>query len=133
MKNNIYLLCFLATIFFFKNCTKVSEIPDDTVVSDFVWKGLNAYYLYQDQIEDLSDRRFNSDQQLNNYLRTFTSPSNLFNNLLLSNDVKSRLIDDYTTLEEPSIRSEKGFQYKVIIMNLPNNDPKLPPVIITHF
>lgn len=138
MKNNIYLLCFLATIFFFKNCTKVSEIPDDTVVSDFVWKGLNAYYLYQDQIEDLSDRRFNSDQQLNNYLKTFTSPSNLFNSLILSSDVKSRLIDDYTTLEEPSIRSEKGFQYKVIIepgttdnvlcsvlYHLPNSDARI--------
>ena len=58
--------------------------------------------------------------------------------MILSNDVKSRLIDDYTTLEEPSIRSEKGFQYKVIIeprttdnvlcsvlYHLPNSDARI--------
>jgi len=138
MIKKFYLLYFLATIFFFENCSKAYEIPDDLVVQDFIWKGLNAYYLYQDQVEDLSDRRFNSDQQLNSYLKTFTSPSNLFNSLVLSSDIKSRLIEDYTSLEEPNIRSEKGFQYGVIVepgttdnllcyvlYNLPSSDAKV--------
>jgi len=48
------------------NCTKVDEIPGDVEINDFVWKAMNAYYLYQNQIPDLADRRFNSQPELNN-------------------------------------------------------------------
>ncbi len=48
------------------------------VVHDFVWKGLNAYYLHQDEIADLADRRFSSDQELNAYLTTFPDYNTFF-------------------------------------------------------
>ena len=68
------------------SCFKDYEVPKDIIVHDFVWKGLNAYYLYQDQIEDLSDRRFNSDKELNTFLRSFPDYNTLFSSLLLSTD-----------------------------------------------
>ncbi len=115
MKKNFYILYCVTTIFIFNNCEKAFEIPDDVIVKDFVWKGMNAYYLYQNQIEDLSDRRFSSDQELNSYLRTFSNPFDLFDNLLISDDNKSRLIEDYTILGEPELLMEKGFQFGAII------------------
>lgn len=102
-------------LIFFNNCTKSYEIPEDLVVHDFVWKGMNAYYLFQDEIEDLSDRRFNSDEELNSYLRAFSSPARLFDNLLKTGDNKSRLLNDYTILNDPLISTEKGFQFGAII------------------
>ena len=54
------------------SCSKENLVPQDIVLNDFVWKGLNAYYLHQEEIADLADVRFNSDNQLNAYLNTFT-------------------------------------------------------------
>ena len=65
-------------------------------VQDFVWKGLNAYYLYQEDIADLSDTRFSSDLQLESYLSGFGSPVDIFNSLKTLSDSRSLLIDDYT-------------------------------------
>ena len=68
---------------FFAQCSKEFELPENLVVKDFAWKGLNAYYLHQDDIADLSDRRFSSDRELNAYLSSFTDYNALFSNLLI--------------------------------------------------
>ena len=80
-----------------------------------MWKGLNAYYLYQDQVEDLSDRRFNSDQQLNGYLNSFPNYNTLFSSLLIGSDTKSNLVEDYNTLVDPSQRNAftHGLEFNV--------------------
>ncbi|MBU3012392.1 hypothetical protein KO506_13340 [Polaribacter vadi] len=109
----IYFSILMATIV---SCTKEYEIPQELVVHDFVWKGLNAYYLYQDQIEDLSDRRFSSDQELNTYLSSFTDYNSLFSSLLIPEDVKSTLVEDYNTITEPELRTSftNGLEFGII-------------------
>ena len=96
----LFGLFFLFLIF---SCSKQEEIPADVQVNDFIWKGLNAYYLHQDQIPDLSDRRFSSQIGLNSYLKGFTS-TDLFSSLLIPTDTKSTLIEDLTTLTTPQQR-----------------------------
>jgi C-terminal processing protease CtpA/Prc len=54
--------------------------------------------LHQEEIADLSDRRFSSDQELNTYLGSFTDYNSLFNSLLIPLDVKSNLSEDYNNL-----------------------------------
>ena len=117
MKNVFKIVTILLITSFFFNCTKDYEIPDNLIVHDFVWKGLNAYYLNQDQITDLSDRRFNSDQELNTYLNGFTDYNTLFSSLLLNSDTKSILIEDYTNLDEIPLRSSvtNGMEFGIIV------------------
>jgi C-terminal processing protease CtpA/Prc len=105
------------------SCTKEYEVPQDLVVSDFVWKGLNAYYLHQDLVPDLADTRFNSDAQLNSYLSSFPDYNTLFSTLLISSDEKSTLLEDYNTLTEPLPRTAftNGLEFGVIT-NPSNND-----------
>lgn len=112
-------------------CSKEYEIPQDLVVHDFVWKGLNAYYLHQDLIPDLADTRFNSDAQLTNYLSTFPDYNTLFSSLLISSDVKSTLLEDYNTISEPLARTAftNGLEFG-IISNPTNNDHVLG--FVTH-
>ncbi len=109
----IYFSILMVTIV---SCSKEYEIPQELVVHDFVWKGLNAYYLYQDQIEDLSDRRFSSDQELNTYLSSFTDYNSLFSSLLIPEDVKSTLVEDYNTITEPELRTAfiNGLEFGII-------------------
>ena len=104
---------FKIVIFFFLSiliisCSKKDDIPTDIQIQNFVWKGLNAYYLWQKEVNDLSDRRFSSDDELNNYLSDYDNPENLFNNLLHipneypkdPNKTYSWIVDDYIALEQ---------------------------------
>jgi carboxyl-terminal processing protease len=124
----IYLSIFITI---FASCSKEYEVPKDLVVHDFVWKGLNAYYLYQDKITDLADTRFNSDQQLNTYLSTFSDYNSLFSSLLISSDVKSSLIEDYNTLPVTELRTAfaNGLEFGIIAE--PNN-PENVLGYVTH-
>ncbi len=94
------LLLFFISVFCV-SCNKEYTLPAGLQTHDFVWKGLNAYYLHQDQVNDLSDRRFNSDIQLENFLNGFSAPEDLFNHLTIANDTKSRIVNDFTTIETP--------------------------------
>ncbi len=116
MKKLFKFVCFIVFLATFFSCSKEYEVPQDLVVHDFIWKGLNAYYLHQDQIADLSDRRFNSDQELNNFLKTFETTDDLFSSLLQLGDTKSKLVSDFSTLQNAnSLRSESGFQFGIIV------------------
>jgi carboxyl-terminal processing protease len=109
MKHFFNLFYLSVLIFTFSNCSKEYEIPQELAVYDFVWKGLNAYYLHQDAITDLADTRFNSDLQLNSYLNTFTDYNSLYASLLISSDAKSTLVEDYATIVSPELRT--GFMH----------------------
>ena len=132
----------------FVGCNKEYEVPQELVVHDFVWKGLNAYYLHQDKIEDLADTRFSSDQQLNTYLSTFTDYNSLFSSLLIATDVKSNLIEDNNTITTPALRTAftNGLEFGIIAQPnhadnvigyvthiLPNSDASVKNIIRGEF
>jgi hypothetical protein len=103
----------------FSFCTKEDEVPIDIEVHDFVWKAMNAYYLDQDLIPALSDTRFSSHPELNNYLRQYESPNELLASILFHNpdsDTKTHLINDYNLLEQPVNRTSvtHGVEYGII-------------------
>jgi len=87
------------------------EAPASLQVNDFVWKGLNQYYLWQADVPNLSDDRFNNNQEaLNSFLRGYSKPEDLFEDLLNKPSSKfpkgqaidrfSWIVDDYTVLEQ---------------------------------
>ncbi|MGB1042370.1 MAG: S41 family peptidase [Tenacibaculum sp.] len=98
------------------SCSSKEEVPANIEVQDFVWKGLNAYYLWQDQIPDLADRRFNNDQELYSYLSSFNDPNNLFNSLLVQTDTISKLIPNLATITTPVTRNRttNGMEFGII-------------------
>jgi len=73
-----------------------------TDIGDFVWKGMNSYYLYKDNVPDLADDRFATQGDLNNYINGFSSPKSLFENLVYdrpTTDKFSWIVSDYEALE----------------------------------
>lgn len=116
MKNLLKTTYLLLLSLFLMQCSKEYTLPQDLVVQDFIWKGLNAYYLHQNQIADLSDRRFNNDQELNAYLRAFPDNNTLFSSLLIGSDTKSILLEDYTNLDVivPRTAFTNGLEFGII-------------------
>lgn len=97
-------LLFLCVGFLF-SCTKDDEykVPREIEVQDFVWKGLNLYYLWKDDVPNLTDDRFDSQEQLNNFLKGYPNPTDLFNSLLYQKGTIDRfsvIYSDYTALEQ---------------------------------
>jgi carboxyl-terminal processing protease len=99
----VFLLLLLALIGF-QSC----EDMDDTIavsngleVENFIWKGLNLYYLWKADVPDLADDRFANQKELDSYLSTYNDPFVLFDSLRVqeSTDRFSILVDDYTVLE----------------------------------
>ncbi|CAL2101066.1 C-terminal processing protease CtpA/Prc, contains a PDZ domain [Tenacibaculum sp. 190130A14a] len=95
------LLLLISIVIF--SCSRDELSPENVQVQSFIWRGLNAYYLWQGEIPDLSDNKFISDQQLFNYLSDKGEPANFFNSLLYQKgtiDKWSWIVDDYVALEQ---------------------------------
>lgn len=87
-----------------------NEVPKEIEVQNFVWKGLNLYYLWQKDVPDLADNRFANQSDLNSFLSQYSDPKVLFQNLLNKPvsqyptpgeaiDRFSVIFSDYTQLE----------------------------------
>jgi len=78
-------------------------IPASTLeINDFVWKGMNVFYLYKSEVPNLADNRFATDEEYNNYLNDFGSPEQLFESLKHNPgtvDRFSRIYDNYFDLQ----------------------------------
>ncbi|MDX1462218.1 MAG: S41 family peptidase, partial [Marinirhabdus sp.] len=67
-------------------------------VKDFIYRGLNFYYLYKEETPELADDAFASDDEKNTFLQSFESPESLFDFLVAPQDRFSLLVDDYVEL-----------------------------------
>ena len=79
------------------------EDEDDNAVpvNDFIWKGLNLYYLWQEEVPNLADNKYGNQAQLNSFLSAY-SPEELFESLLYQRGVIDRwsvIFPDFHVLE----------------------------------
>lgn len=85
MKNILNpLVFFIVLLFALLSCEDQNDnaVPNDIAINNFVWKGLNLYYLWQADVPNLSDSRFANQNQLNNFLYGYPATENLFQDLL---------------------------------------------------
>jgi len=70
-------LFFIAALAF-TSCQDQDDIaaPNNIEIQDFIWKGLNQYYLWQPDVPNLSDDRFATQEDLNAFLRGYPVPKN---------------------------------------------------------
>lgn len=127
MKNSYKaLILFIITAFTFQSCEDMDDtlgVPSELEIDDFIWKGLNLYYLWQEDVPDLADDRFANQGELNTFLSATAGPQNLFQNLLFKPvsqfpvpqavDRFSILVEDYTYLENlfQGVTTNNGIEY----------------------
>jgi carboxyl-terminal processing protease len=102
MKKSTLFLLFSLLVLTFLSCQKDElSVPSDLKINDFVWKGMNLYYLWQLDSPNLADNRFGNQSDLNNFLSGYTDPKVLFNSLRIDNTIDrfSYITSDYTVLE----------------------------------
>ena len=106
MKNitNVLMTCIVA--FTMTSCFEDMDdnfVPATTLeINDFVWKGMNIYYLYKSEIPSLADDEFATNLEYTNYLNDFESPEELFESLKYIPDTVdrfSRIYNNYYNLQ----------------------------------
>jgi len=89
-----------------------NDVPQNLEVQNFVWKGLNLYYLWQPEISALQDNRFNNQADLNAFLDDYSDPSQLFETLLFErgHEKTAGVTDRFSWFIEDYIAQENAFQ-----------------------
>ncbi len=139
MKKLIYFSIFLSLVLLITSCFKDldDEIRPVSVsdINNFIWRGMNTFYVYKEAVPDLADDRFGSDQQYIDFLTSFSSPETIFEALKTQETVTidgeqirvdsfSFLVDDYIALEQAfdGITRSNGMEFGLIrYPNNPNN------------
>ncbi len=103
-----YIIVFLLSLFVFQSCQDEDDFAN-LDVNDFIWKGLNVYYLWQADVPNLSDNKFANQRELYSFLNGYSKPESLFESLLYKPeslfpaseavDRFSWIVDDYLELE----------------------------------
>ncbi|EGV44006.2 carboxyl-terminal protease [Bizionia argentinensis JUB59] len=104
MKTRLYLMIALGVSTIFMGCSEdLDDNPTPTNdLNGFVWRGLNTYYLYKDNVPDLANNRFASGNY-QAYLNSYSSPEDLFNHLKYQPQTVDRfswITSNYIELEE---------------------------------
>jgi|AntDeeMinimDraft_5_1070356.scaffolds.fasta_scaffold00725_14 C-terminal processing protease CtpA/Prc len=103
MKRYSFPLICLLSLFLLNSCFEDQDdsrcLAGNLEIQDFIYKGMNNFYLYKDEQPVLSNDRFSNQSELNNYLSGFSSPEAFFSSLLVPQDRFSVLVDDYRALE----------------------------------
>jgi C-terminal processing protease CtpA/Prc len=125
MKNYKALILLLIISFSFFNCFEDGDDVGVTAneINDFVWKGMNLFYLYKDDIPDLANTRFSNDAEYASFLNTFSTPPGLFESLVYDRqnvDRFSFIFDDYIALEQllSGVSVSNGMEFQVFRFSL---------------
>lgn len=140
MKNLNYLIVlFLFLSISFISCsnndTETREPLPDTVeldfstvrVQDFIWQGLNTYYLWKNNVNDLRNSKDDDDEIYFNLLNSSADPDEFFESLIYdrsNTDKWSWIVDDYVALQNSfkGISTSNGVKYRLSYENDNNVD-----------
>ena len=103
MKKKILLLLIaIATLFVscFEDLDDTIQPASDLDIGNFIYRGLNYFYLYKADTPELANDNFANQNELNTFLNSFETPEGLFGFLKSPQDRFSLLVDDYNVLED---------------------------------
>ncbi|OUR93296.1 hypothetical protein A9Q87_04925 [Flavobacteriales bacterium 34_180_T64] len=100
LKYSLLAIVLLSTISCFEDRDDNGILASD--ISDFVWKGMNVFYVYKDNVPDLANDRFSSNSEYGSYLNSFSAPEDLFESVIYARETVDRysiILDDYIAFE----------------------------------
>ncbi|GHC52752.1 hypothetical protein GCM10008083_15840 [Ulvibacter litoralis] len=83
----------------FKDNDDELQVASAAEIQDFIYRGLNFFYLYKEDTSELANDAFVSEDEKNAFITSFDTPESLFDYLKSDQDRFSLLVDDYIALE----------------------------------
>lgn len=121
----IYALTFLLFIGCSKdNDDEIPVVPNEVTVQNFMWRAMNLWYFWQEDVPTLSDTRFATNTEFETYLAQYPDPEVFFESqLLYSEDRFSFLAEDYSDLVNSfaGISKTNGLEFGLVQAQNSNN------------
>jgi len=124
MTKKFLYICFISLAFYScEDTTGDGPIDEEVGLQDFLWKSMNSYYFWQEDVADLSDDKFEFQSELNDYLKNKTDiPSFFYDDLVNEYRVIDRfswIVDDYIALEESfqGFNISNGVDFGLFVLN----------------
>lgn len=110
MKKNLLLAYLFLGFLFVVSCTNSDDDPivdppqnvELREIHDFIWRGMNLWYLWQADVANLDDDRFSTNDEYKNFLAAQDDEEEFFESLIYRRatvDKWSWIVDDYIALE----------------------------------
>ena len=95
----------------------IISLEGDLQISDFVWKGLNEFYYWQEEVNVLSDTLLQDSKAYAQYINNNLVPETFFESLKHPDDRFSWIQDDYLELENSlqGIVSSNGVEFGLLL------------------
>ena len=93
------------------------SLEGDLQISDFVWKGLNEFYYWQEEVNALSDTLLQDSKAYAKYINNNLVPETFFESLKHPDDRFSWIQDDYLELENSlqGIVASNGVEFGLLL------------------
>ena len=122
-KKILLLLITIATLFVscFEDLDDTIQPASDLDIENFIYRGLNYFYLYKADTPELANDNFANQGELNSFLNSFETPESLFSFLKSPQDRFSLLVANYNELEDAlnGISLNNGMEFGLVYY--PNN------------
>jgi len=124
MKKKILLLLItISTLFVscFEDLDDNIQSASDLDIENFIYRGLNYFYLYKADTPELANDNFANQGELNTFLNSFETPESLFSFLKSPQDRFSLLVANYNVLEDAlnGVSLNNGMEFGLVYY--PNN------------
>ena len=128
MKKKILLLLIaIATLFVscFEDLDDTIQPASDLDIGNFIYRGLNYFYLYKADTPELANDNFANQGELNTFLNSFETPESLFSFLKSPQDRFSLLVANYNELEDAlnGVSLNNGMEFGLVYY--PNNSSNI--------
>jgi len=119
MKKKILLLLIVISSVFvscFEDLDDNIQISSELDIKNFIYRGLNFFYLYKADTPELANNAFGNQEELDAFLNSYDSPEALFDYLQSPQDRFSLLVDDYIELENAlsGITKNHGMEFGLV-------------------
>ncbi|MCG2460806.1 carboxyl-terminal protease [Flavobacteriaceae bacterium F89] len=94
-----------------------SSVPENITVQNFMWKAMNIWYFWQQDVPVLADDHFSTNTEYIDYLKQFDDPKGFYEDQLqYSADRFSFLSEDYKTLVQSlaGITKSNGLEFGLV-------------------
>ncbi len=81
---------------------EIPEVTEEIEIQDFIWQGLNLFYLWQESVPKLDDSKIKDQTAYVNFLKSNPNPDDFFESLIYNRETVDKwswIVDDYIELE----------------------------------
>ncbi|TVZ54933.1 C-terminal processing protease CtpA/Prc [Lutibacter sp. Hel_I_33_5] len=102
-----------------KNELSQTNATEQDKINEFIWDGMRTYYLWQEDVPTLNDKRFSTYSDLYLHFRNYSTHQGAFESLLYQKGVTDRfswIEKDYVTLENSfqGINTSTGMEFSLV-------------------